>query len=147
MSRGAWWTVLVAILIAAAGVGRTTMAQEPVNIRVQVIEGTNKSTEQDPRIASLKTAIVGYTGAKLLDELEVKVEPKASISLEILGRSQILKVTVLDVDKDGTVKLRVAIDSFKFSANTTHKKNNATVVLAHKTGPDTALFLAVTPKL
>jgi hypothetical protein len=55
-----------------------------------------------------------------------------------------LTVKVLDVQSE-TIKLRVAIPDFKFSADTTHKKGG-TILVAHKRGADEALFLAVTPR-
>ena len=140
-----WWLVLVTIAISAP----TTrgLAAGSIPIRIQVIEATKSGKGFDKRLAKLKDGIVGYNGAKLVDEIVAKVEPGASVSLEILKRSQVLKVKLREVQPDGTVKLSVAIEAFKFAANTTHKKGRATVLVAHRTGKDTALFLAVTPEI
>lgn len=120
---------------------------KPVKIRIQVIEASKTSKAFDKRIAPLREAIAGYPGAKLVDELDTRAEPGATVTIEIRSRKQTLRVKVLEVKPDGTVRLKVAIDAYKFEANTTHKKGNATFVVAHKTGPQTALFLAVTPAL
>lgn len=141
---------MLALVVACLGVlVPGTEAQEPaIGVRIQVIEATKKSETLDPKLEPLRKNILnlGWKGAKLLDELETAVEPKATISLDILNKQHMLKVTVLSVEND-TVKLKVEIPEFKFSANTTHKKGMATVLVAKDTGPDTALFLAVTPKI
>lgn len=123
---------------------------KPVAIHILVIEGDKKGKEVDKRIdAALKSAMPGYTGAKVLDELTTSVEEGSSVSLEILrksGESRLLKVTVRSVDPNGTVHLNVAIEALKFSADTTHEKSGRLVV-RHPLSEDKALFLAVTPKL
>ncbi len=136
-----WLALLVALLVAPSA-----QAAGPVSIRIQVIEATTKSKAFDKRLAPLKKAIRGYTGAKLIDALNTQISAGSSVSLEILKRSQVLKVTLQEVLKD-SVKLTVEIEKFNFKATTTHKKGEATVVVAHETGPDTALFFAVTPRL
>ena len=136
-----WLALLIALLVTPSA-----HAAGPVSIRIQVIEASTKSKSFDKRLMPLKKAMRGYTGAKLIDALNTRVTKGSSVSLEILKRSQVLKVTLREV-KNGSVQLTVAIEKFNFKANTTHKKGEATVVVAHETGPDTALFFAVTPKL
>jgi hypothetical protein len=123
---------------------------KPVAIHILVIEGDKKGKELDKKIdAQLRSAMPGYGGAKVLDELTTSVEEGSSVSLEILrqsGVSRLLKVTVRNVDPNGTVHLTVAIDALKFSADTTHEKSGRFVV-RHPLSEDKALFLAVTPKL
>ena len=122
-------------------------AQPEVKIEVQVIEASTKLKKFDPKLAKLKKAFRGFSGATIVDELQASVSQGSSISLEILRKSRLLKVTFRELAKDGSIKLRVAIDAFKFSAETVHKKKNATVVVAHETSETSAIFLAVTPKL
>jgi len=122
-------------------------AQPKIKIHVQVIEASTKTKGIDPQLKKLKKAFRGYQGAKIVDQLEATVVKGSSISLEILRKSRLLSVTFKDLAKDGSIRLKVAIDAFKFSAETTHKKKNATVVLAHETSDTSAIFLAVTPKL
>lgn len=117
----------------------------PVTVRIQVIEARKKGAF-DPKITSLKSAMPGYEGAKLVDELETKVEPGGSVSLEILDKKRVLKVTVVDVAADGVVKLKLDIDAFKMSTTTKHVRDNATVVVAKPLDADKALFLAVTTR-
>lgn len=137
------WLLLVALVALPA----LAQAAPPVSIKIQVIEASTKSKTWDPKLRDLKKAIKGYSGAQVVDELSTKVDPGASVSLQIMERSRLLKVTLREVLPDGTVKLSVAIDAFKFSTNTTHKKGRATVIVAHETSETTAVFLAVTPEI
>lgn len=143
---------LIIVPLILAGSSRALGGPAKVPVQIIVIEATSENDKFEERLVPLKKALVGgYTGASVLDELSADVEPGASVSLELkkkgsLAKPAMLKVTVRGVDPDGTVKLTVAIDAFEFSANTTHKKGNATVIVGRPTGPKTALFLAVTPK-
>lgn len=118
----------------------------PVKIQIKVIEASRTSKKFDKKLESLKDKLPGYTGARLVDELDAKADVGGAVTLEIKERKQILKVKVLEFKKD-VVKLEVSIPQLKLSTKTTHKKNNATFIVAHKTGKDTALFLAITPVL
>jgi len=122
-------------------------AQPKIKIHVQVIEASTVSKGIDPKLKKLKKAFRGYKGAKIVDQLEASVAKGSSISLEILRKSRLLSVTFKEIDSDGSIRLKVAIEAFKFAAETTHKKKNATVVVAHETSEQSAIFLAVTPKL
>ncbi|MBI4818465.1 MAG: hypothetical protein HY791_19520 [Deltaproteobacteria bacterium] len=119
-----------------------------VPVQILVIEATSENDKFEERLRPLKKSLFGgYTGAIVLDELSAEVDAGASVSLELTKKKPaMLKVTVRGVGADGTVTLTVAIEAFAFSANTTHKKGNATMVVGTPTGPKTALFLAVTPK-
>lgn len=117
-------------------------AKEPVSVHIQVIEATRTGTF-DPRLSALKGSLPGYQGAKLVDEITTNVDKGSSVSVEILGRTKMLKVTPLKIDPDA-IRLKLDIEAMKFSIKTTHKKGNATVVLAITSG-DKARFLAVTP--
>lgn len=131
----------------AAERGRGTVRS--VEIHIVVIEGDKRSSDFDLRLDALRAAMPGYSGAKLLDELSASAVEGSSVSLEILresGAPRLLRVTVRKLEPDGTVKLRVAIDAFKFSADTTHK-NGATLVVRCPLSDPKALFLAVTPKV
>ena len=94
---------------------------------------------QPPRLA------LGTHGAVSSAELNA-----SQVGVEILkkgGKARNLKVTVLDVDvKNDAVKLEVSIPEFDFKTTTNHKKGGRLMV-AHKRSKDSALFLAVTPKL
>lgn len=144
---------LIAGLIAAVVLLGTTaaFAARPVQIKISVIEASKRSKTFDPRIGALEKGIVGFSGAKLLDEVSAKVEPGASVSIEFRAgerkRREMLRVTVRDAKAAGPIQLTVEIVAFKFEATTTHKKSGATVFVAHPTGDDTALFLAITPTL
>jgi hypothetical protein len=137
---------------AAAFIGPTVLSAvakgpplpQAVTVHLQVIEATKTSTVFDSRIGNLHGSLLGYSGANLLDELEVRVEVRRPALFDILNHSQKLKVTVRKIDA-GSVVLRVAIDAFKFGADVTYRKNGATVVVGKKTGPTTGLFLAVAP--
>jgi hypothetical protein len=121
----------------------------PVLLHILVIEADKKSDHLDKKVEQYKAAMPGFKGAKLLDELSATAEEGASVSLEIMrqnGKSRLLRVTVQDVTPDKTVKLRIAIDQMKFSADTTHK-NGGTLVIHHPLSKDKALFLAVTPRV
>lgn len=122
-------------------------AEPKVTIKIQVIEASTISKTFDPALNKLKKAFRGYSGAKLVDQIEAEVKKGASVSLEILRKSRLLRVTFKGRKADGSIQLKVAIKEFKFSADTTHKKKNATVVVAHATSETTAVFLAVTPLL
>jgi hypothetical protein len=146
---------LVFMILALALPRLSFAAPEPVTVHIQVIEASKKG-DFDKRLAALKTperdALPGYEGAKLVDEVEAQIEPGASVSLEIMSKSKVLKVTLLKVDPDQTIRLKVAIDAFKFSAETKHQKGKAAtghsmVMVGHPTGKESAVFLAVTPKL
>lgn len=119
---------------------------KPVTIRIKIIEA-KKTGSFDPKLESFRAALPGFDGAKLLDELETKVEPGGAVSLEILDKKRVLKVTVLEVQKDATVKLKVEIEAFKFSANTTHLRDKATTIVGKMIEKDTGLYLAVTTRL
>ncbi len=135
---------LLLLLFAAAALPSLALAA-PITVRIQVIEA-NKKGQVDPKIASLKSAMPGYEGAKLVDELETKVEPGGSVSLEILDKKQVLKVTVVEVDKDGVVKLKLEVAAFKMATSTKHVRDNATVVVGKPLDGDKGLFLAVTTR-
>jgi hypothetical protein len=122
-------------------------AQPTIKIHIQVIEASTTSKDFDPKLKKLKKAFRGYKGAKIVDQLEAKVTKGSSLSLEILRKSRLLSVTFKDLKPDGSIRLKVSIAAFKFSAETTHKKKNATVVVAHETSETSAIFLAVTPRL
>lgn len=144
MARAALF--LVAALIAQSSPG-DKKESKPVAINIYVIEADKKSSDFDDKLKDLKNAMPGYSGAKILDELNTKVEEGSSVSLEIMRRSgeaRLMKVTVLDVDNQGTVKLHIAIDELKFSSDTTHKKG-ARLVVGKALSDTKALFLAVKP--
>ena len=144
----------LAVMIAGLGLAPHAWAQPTVAVSIVVIEASKATKGMDKRLDELKLtatlADYGYTQAKVMDELETQVALDASVSLEILkqgGQARNLKVTVLQVDaKNDTVKLEVSIPEFEFKTTTSHKKGGRLMV-AHKRGKDTALFLAVTPKL
>ena len=128
----------------------TARADAPVTVKILVIEASRTAGKVDPAVASLAKAMPGYSGARLVDALEAKVAGGSSVSLEIKDRKEILKVTVLKAAAR-EVHLKLAIDALKFSTKTSHKlrsdKDATVLVRAKKTGKDTALFLAVTPRL
>lgn len=137
------------------GASRASSAQAPkrsprqVQIHILVIEGDKTSSDFEKSLERWRNAMPGYTGAKLVDELNATVEEDSSVSLEILRRSgtpRLLRVTVRKIEPDHTVKLRVAIDALKLSTDTTHK-NGATLVVGNPLSGTRALFLAITPKL
>ncbi len=139
-------SLLPTVLVLSLGTANV-QAEPTVNIHIQVIEASTSSKKFDPALVKLKKAFRGYQGARLVDQLEAKVKKGASVSLQILRKSRLLRVTFKERNPDGSVKLNVAIDALKFSADTTHKNKNATVVVSHETSATTAVFLAVTPKL
>jgi len=138
------WILLLAWVFAAV----PAFAQpKPVTVRIAVIEVT-KTGNFDPRIAAFKSKLPGFDGAKLVDELESKVDPGSSVSLQIRDKKQVLKVTVDKVEADGTVKLKVEIEAFKFSMNTTHLRDKATVIVGKMLDDKvTGLYLAVTTRV
>jgi hypothetical protein len=149
---------LLALLSLLIGAGEAWTGSQPpsrgakdppaITIHLQVIEAAKTSTTFDPRIAKLHSSIVGYSGATLLDDLELRVEPHKTVSIDILKHSQTLKLTVRKVDpQGGLIVTRLAIEAFKFGADVTHRRNGSTVVVGHRTAPGTALFLAVTPRV
>lgn len=92
---------------------------------------------------------VGFTNAKILDQLPANVEDKGSVSLEIVTpfskKKQMLTVKVLKVKGD-TIDLEIAVPSQKnFKAKTQHKNGAALLVVASEQ-KGTALILAVKPK-
>jgi hypothetical protein len=153
---GRWRSALLglALLVVALGAAPRAWAQQTVGVSIVVIEATRSGGGVDKRLQELKLTgpieDAGFTQAKVMDELETQVALEASVTLEILkkgGQARTLKVTVLDVDANNdVVKLEVSIPEFEFKTTTNHKKGGRLVV-AHKRGKDTALFLAVTPKL
>lgn len=123
----------------------------PVQVDILVIEASKKGSGYDPKLDAAKLSgqlkDAGFPKATVLDALQATVEPDAQVSLQIRGmpeKSRMLTVKVLEVQADGTIRLRLAMPDFKFSADTTHKKGG-TILVAHKRGADEALFLAVTP--
>lgn len=136
------WLVL-ALLVALVVPALAQAA--PVTVRIQVVDAQKKGAF-DPKLSALRSALPGYEGAKLVDELETKVEPGSSVSLQVLDKTAILKVTVVDVDKDGVVRLKLEIDAFKLSTTTKHVRDNATAVVAKPLEGDKAVFLAVTTR-
>jgi len=146
--------VRLALVAAVLGFGSRATAQDSVGVNIVVIEAAKSGQGIDKRIQELKLngpiEDAGYTQAKVMDELETQVARESSVTLEILkkgGKARNLKVTVLDVDvKNDAVKLEVSIPEFDFKTTTNHKKGGRLMV-AHKRSKDSALFLAVTPKL
>jgi hypothetical protein len=134
----------------AAFVPAAAEAGAPVMVKILVIEGSRVAEKIDPPLVRLVKAMPGYTGARLVDALEAKVALGSSVSLEIKGRKETLKVTVMKAEAQ-EVRLQLAIDALKFSTKTHHKlrsnKDATVLVRATKTGKGTALFLAVTPRL
>lgn len=133
---------------AVAADNAADAAPRVVNLRVQVFEGL-KTGPLDKRLAYLKNRLPGFTGARLLDEIERVVEKKASVSMEILDKSKVLKVTVTKVEPE-LVRLSLAIEAFNFKTSTTHTRGNATVVVGwpqpNTKDPNKALFVAVSPR-
>jgi hypothetical protein len=119
---------------------------KPVTIRIRVIEVTKKGSF-DARLTRFKNLLPAFDGAKLVDELETRVEPKSTVTLQIHGAPTTLKVTVLKVEPDLTVKLKVDIDAFKFSAKTTHLRSRATMMVGKMIEKEKGLYLAVTTKV
>lgn len=145
-ARASWAQMGVLLLLGLVALAWPSRAQAaPVTIRIQVIEAT-KTGAFDPRLAALKDKIPGFDGAKLMDELETKVEPGASVSLEILDKKRVLKVTVEKLEPNGTVKLKLEIEAFKFAASTTHLRDRAMTIVGKKLDKDTSLYLAVTTR-
>lgn len=130
-------------------------AEKKVAIKILVIEADKKSTTIDPQVAHLKDNLLGYSGAKVLDELRTNIDVGSSVSLEIApesGDKRLLKVTLKKVAADGAVRLRVAIEAIGFDSDTTHPKKPdgkyPTIVVGKPlAGGEKALFLAVTPQL
>lgn len=120
-------------------------AADPVSVHIQVIEASRNKGDFEARLAPLKKSLPGYESAKLIDEIEARVEAGGSVSLEILGRDKMLNVKVLKVTPTA-IQLRIAIDALKVSTKTTHQKGNATFMIALPTGNETARFLAITPR-
>jgi hypothetical protein len=146
---GAFLSVPLLPLAVIAQQAPDKKESKPVAINILVIEGDEKQGSFDPRLERLKKSMPGYTGAKLLDELRTNVEEGSSVSLEIMkqsGQSRLLRVTVQNVEPNGTVRLQVAIDALKLKTDTTHEKG-ATFMVRHPMPGNKALFLAVTPKL
>lgn len=146
-------------LPAAFDAGATAFAQTPgaapqnvaatVQLHILVIEASKEKGPIDPRLESLKDNMLGYTAAKVVDEVSAKADEGSSVSMEIVRKSKeprLLKVTVLKVTPDKNITMKVAIDAIKFSAEPTHK-SGSTFLLGHKLPNDKALFLAVTPKV
>ncbi|MFO0723712.1 MAG: hypothetical protein U1E65_08030 [Myxococcota bacterium] len=125
---------------------RPVEIKKPVSIRIQVIEVTKKGNF-DARLTRFKNALPAFDGARLVDELETKVEPKSAVTLQIHGTPTTLRVTVLKVEPDLTVKLKVDIDAFKFSAKTTHLRRKATTMVGKMIDKDRGLYLAVTTRV
>lgn len=141
----------VLFLAVLTGPSAAPAKDGPVQVHILVIEASKKGSGYDPKLdtAKLSSQIkdAGFPKATVLDALQASVEPDAQVSLQIRGmpeKSRMLTVKVLEVQADDTIRLRLAIPEFKFSADTTHKKGG-TILVAHKRGPDEALFLAVTP--
>lgn len=142
----ALWSVPILILLACTSAPVAAQPSKSVSVRIQVIEAQRKGGVFEDRLQPLRAALEGYEGAKLVDEVETQVEPGSSVSLQILKKSQMLKVTVRKMLPDGTIKLRLAIEAIKFETDTTHQKGSATVLVGFKTDKGTSMFLAVTPK-
>lgn len=141
--------VLAAVLLAVGIATRAEAAPRPVQLNILVVEADKAGKGFPERLAPYKDGMPGFTGGKLLDELNTATEEGSSVSLEILkqsGESRILKVTVRKVEADSTVKLRVAIAALKLQIDTTHEKSG-TVIVAHELSKQKALFLVITPKV
>lgn len=129
-------------------------AKGQVQLHLVVIEASKAGETARPDAVAPKVfeqiKEFGYPSVRVVDSLDATVEDEASISLQISPNpgderaKQMLKVTVIDKKADVT-KLKIALPSMKFSAETEHKKGGTILVAARKT-KDGALFLAVTPK-
>ena len=110
---------------------------------IQAEKGTG-TLEEALKPHAERIAKTGFGAAKLVDRVSRKVEQGSSVSLQILEKFSTVKL--LDVTKDGTVKLAIEIKDFNFKAKTSHIKGG-TIIVVKKTGKDSALLLAVTPKV
>ena len=141
--------LLLPVLLAASG----PQAAAPVQLDILVIEAKKGGKPHMP--AKLKEVKVdddlrnlGFTSARILDQLPAKVEHMGSVSLEIntpySKKKEMLSVTVLGQTKS-VVTLRVELPSLKFKTETGHKKG-ATLMLVPRQKGNSALFLAIRPK-
>lgn len=148
-----WWLALTVMLMGWLVLPENAEAS-PVSVGIVVIEASRSGKTIDPRVKGLKLdkklGQLGFKSAKVMDELNAKVELGAQISLEILkktGKPKMLKVKVLEANrKTGTVKLNVAVPELEFDTQTTHKKGG-TLMLTIPSGKAKRLFMAVSPKL
>lgn len=142
------WAIAALMPVLLMGPAPAAAEPAPVEIQVAVIEATTTGKKWDARLDRFKKSMKGYVGARVLDELTASgLKPKVPVSMEILDKKMVLTLEVVEVAEDGTVSLVVSIPAQKFSARTTHKKGNATVLVGKETSDTTALFLAVTPQL
>ena len=132
---------------ASAGAAVAVAGAALFVVELLAVDRVTKKGNFDARLTRFKNLLPAFDGAKLVDELETRVEPKSTVTLQIHGAPTTLKVTVLKVEPDLTVKLKVDIDAFKFSAKTTHLRSRATMMVGKMIEKEKGLYLAVTTKV
>ncbi|MEQ9499958.1 MAG: hypothetical protein RIT81_23980 [Deltaproteobacteria bacterium] len=148
-------------LAPVALVALTTVAAESnahaagkVELEVVVIEASKTGKSPAPEGVSAKVVkelkSFGFNTIRVSDRITASVENEASVSVEFRPKPnekkkrQMLKVTVLEKKKEVT-RLKIALPSIPFSAETEHKKGGTFLVAVKGKNAD-AVFLAVTPK-
>lgn len=145
---------LVGLCLALGLAPGLARAQAPVQVQIVVIEATKRAGQpMDPALKARKLAAqleaLGYTGAKISDQLNAKVGVRARVSLSMFEgtpRERKLTVAVREVGEDGTIRLQITLDKPVVKLKTDHK-NGGTALVAHPSSKEAALFLAITPKL
>jgi hypothetical protein len=149
-----WLATAVALATLLASAAPARAADPEVRVSIVVIDAERAKGTIDKRLKALKLDTkltqLGFTSAKVTDELNTTVSKGAGVSLEILrksGKPRMLRVQVLEADpKTGEVRLNVAVPELEFKADTKHKKGG-TFMLTIPRGESKRLFMAVTPKI
>lgn len=158
-----WFLAACAVVVGIGSMLPTAFAQSgqkstdevttgPIGVHILVLEAQRTGGKKiDPRLkkAGLAKELVrlGYVNARVLDELEARVERGARVSLQMPGRRQNLQVKLLQArPKQRQFRLELSIPEDRFQM-TTHHRDGGTVLIflpARPSRPD--IGLAVTPR-
>lgn len=129
----------------------TAGSGEAIAVHVLVLEAERSGSGIDPRLAkvglSKELKRLGYLRAKVLDELNARVEKGARVTLQMPSRRQNLQVKLLHAEaRAKKFRLRLAIPEERFVMTTNHKDGGTVLIFLPpgRSRPD--IGLAVTPR-
>ena len=152
--------LLWGVLIAGCAFGLSPYAEaadpagsrpDPVGVHILVIAAQRSGQGIDRRLAKAGLAKelqrLGYLRARVLDELNARVERGARVSLQMPSRRQNLKVRLLEAKPSRRqYRLELAIPEERFQMTTNHRDGGTVLIFLPPRPSRPDIGLAVTPR-
>ena len=131
--------------------GRTDATEIGVHILVLEAERSKDDQGIDPRLTKAGLAKdltrLGYVRAKVLDELDTRVERGARVSLQMPSRKQNLQVKLLEAKpKKKQFRLELAVPEERFRMTTNHTGGGTVLIFLPPARSRPDIGFAVTPR-